>query len=202
MTLFSSWIASIVLVFILPLYGTYIFDLFKNHDTKKGTAHGLVCLAMATIVFFLGWRGITVPTASAARRVPKLESMSKNNFEEEFNLRQQQNLLSPQTTNQSLQLIKIKLDEAEYAQQKGDFDRALKLYSEIGQGSDENGVFGTFQSSCVMNNMAVAYFRKQVDKGFKASTLLFDALRVEPKPAHEKDIIQRNIDALDGYVNQ
>ena len=99
-------------------------------------------------------------------------------------------------------MLKVKFDQAAYAQEKNDFDLALRLYGEIQHGADENGSFDTFPSSCIMNNMAVAFFKKQADKKFRASTLLIQALSNQPLPQHETDIIQQNLEALDSYVNQ
>ena len=145
---------------------------------------------------------MAVQTAAAARPLPKLEYLTKQNLEEEIKARKDKNLLIDNSLDQALRNMKVKFDEADYAATKNDFDRALQLYMEVERGSDENGTFLTFPSACIKNNMAVDYFRTQGDKGFKASTTFFDARAIEPKPAHHLDLIQRNIDAVDRYLNQ
>jgi hypothetical protein len=190
-----------VLVFAIPLYGNFIYDRFKAHEYSKAILHSVIALIMISGIFFAGWYGMAVQTAAAARTLPALEYLSKQNFEEEAKLRKQKKLLGDSSIDQGLRNIKVKFDEAAYAETKNDVERALQLYTEIERGSDENGTFLTFPSACIKNNMAVDYFRKQGDKGFKASSVFFDALRIDPKPQHHLDLIQRNIEAIDRYVN-
>ncbi len=202
MRLILSLIASAVLLILLPLYAEFIFERIRAGGWRPAAKHIFLALLIASGVFLLGWYGLTTQTAASTKSLPKLEYLNMRALDEEVALRKQQNLLKIQNLEHALHVIKVKFDEAEYAQGKNDSDRALQLYVEIERGSDSNGSFGTFPSACIKNNMAVAYFRKQSDKGFKASSLLFEALRLEPKPPHHLDLIQRNIEALDRYVNQ
>src|SRR5712691_2401334 len=183
MRLLLSWVASSVLVIILPIYVPYIYDRIRADGWRAASKHIFFGLLVASGIFLLGWYGLTPNTAAAAKSVPRLEYLNKANLDEEVNLRKRARVIDGQALGRTLQVIKVKFDEAGYAQEKNDFDRALKLYEEIDRGSDENGPFYSFHSACILNNMAVAYFRKQGDRGFKASTVLFEALRLEPNPS-------------------
>jgi len=187
---------------IVPFYGSYIFDRYKAHEWEKAIFHTAVILSLGTTVFALSYYGVTAQTARDARHTPSLEYLGARNFGEEIALRRQQNLLGGPNLEQHLQIVKTKFEEAEYAQGKNDFDRAIQLYSEIQQGSDPNGEFTKVAAACIENNMAIDLFRKQGDRGFKASSLLLDALKMSPQPQDELALIQRNIDALDKYLNQ
>jgi hypothetical protein len=187
---------------IVPLYGNFIYDRYKAHEWRKAALHSTVALLFVLVIFVLGYFGWSAQTARDARHTPKLEYLNAQSFSDEVTLRRQQNLLSGQSLDQHLQIVKTKFEEAEYAQEKNDFDRAIQLYAEIQRGSDRNGEFVKFPSACIENNMAVDLFRKQGDRQFKASSLLLDALKMSPKPQDQMDLIQRNIDALDQYVNQ
>lgn len=194
-----SWIASSVLILVIPIYASYIYERIKAAGFLSAIKHVLIALILVSGVFVLGWYGLTPTTAATARKPPRLEYLGKDSLDQEKELRQQQHLLVVQAP--TMQIMRTKFDDAQYAQTKNDFDRALKLYEEIDRGSDENGSFATFPCGCIKNNMAIASFHKQGDKGFKASRLLFEALRLEPKAQYEMDLIQRNVDALDHYIN-
>src|ERR1700688_4750880 len=200
MRLFLSLATSIVLLLVLPLYAQYIYELVRAGSWKRAIPHGMLLLLTASGVFLLGWYGLAQNSAAAARTPPTLLFLDKRNWEEELDLRRRQN--HRHDLGRAMHIIKVKFDQAEYAQQKSDFDRALVLYQEIAQGSDENGSFETFESASIKNNMAVSYFKKQGDKGFKASSLFFDAIKIAPVPAHLHDVIQRNIEELDRFLNQ
>ncbi len=199
-----GFVAYNALLVAVPLYGNFIYDRFKAGERRRGWKHTFFALLVVSAIFVLGYYGWIAQTAKEARKVPKLEYFNKGNLEEEVNLRRQKNLLNDPHIEQTLQIIKVKFDDAQYAQDKNDFERALQLYTEIQRGSDENGTFDKFPSACIENNMALDLFRKQgdKDKGFKASSLLLDALRLDPKPQHHLDVIQRNVEALDQYINQ
>jgi hypothetical protein len=194
-----SFLVYTALVLGIPTYGAFIYDRIKAQEWKKVVTHGLIALVIVCVVFFLGWYGLAAQSA-AAKTIPRLEYLNERDYEEEIKLRRQKSVLT--SADQALQVIKTKFDEADYAHSRNDFDRALQLYREIDRGSDQNGTFDTFRSACIENNTAVDYFQKQGDKGFKASGLLFDAIRIDPKPQRHLDLIQRNIDAMDKYVNQ
>lgn len=197
-----SWIVSGALILAIPLYTQFVYELVRAKAWRRVGFHGTVLLLITSAVVVLGWYGITQPTASAAKKLPSLEFLNKQNWEEERALRVQQKLFGSGTGDLGMQVIRVKFDEADYAQRKKDFDRALELYAEIERGSDVNGPFETFPSAAIRNNMAISYFEKQGDRGFKASSLFLDALKTEPKPIHQRDLIQRNIDAIDKYLNQ
>jgi hypothetical protein len=196
MTFLLSLIAFAALTIALPIYGTYIYDRIKNDGWVKAGPHVTLAVITACGVFALGWWQFILTTAPSVKSVPKLEFLRKGNFEQEEALHKDKAL------NSYLQMLKVKFDEAEYAQIRDDLDHAIRVYEEIDRGSDENGSFHTFSSACVKNNEAVAYFHRQDDRGFKASKLLFAALALEPKPRDVGDVIQRNLDAIDHYVNQ
>lgn len=184
---------------VIPIYGSFIYDRIKDKAWRRVVTHGLVAIFFILILFVLGWYGLSAQSASA-KALPNLEYLDRQSFDEEGKLWSKK--ANAANADQVLQVVRIKFDEATYAQGKNDFDRALGLYTEIERGSDENGTFSTYLSASVKNNMAINYFRKQGDKQFRAFTLLLDALRLEPKPQHELDVIQRNIDALDHFVNE
>jgi hypothetical protein len=202
MKLMLSWIASGILLLVLPLYGQYVYELIRGKAWKQASSHIAAVVVLVSAVFLLGWYGLTLPTAAAAKGPLALEHLTKRNVEEELDTRRQQKSFQVPDIDRGLQIIKVKFDEAEYALGRHDFDRALELYSDIERGSDENGAFATFPCASIKNNMAVAYFEKQRNKGFKALKLLFEASSTEPKPQHVRDLIQRNIDAMDVYLNQ
>jgi len=184
---------------VIPIYGSFIYDRIKEKAWRRVFKHSLIAVLCVLILFILGWYGLSSQTASA-KTLPNLEYLDRQSFDEEAKLWIQKNTSS--NPDQALQIVRIKFDEAGYAQKRNDFDRAVGLYKEIERGSDENGTFTTFPSACIKNNMAISYFRRQGDKQFKPYTLLLDALRLEPKPQHELDVVQRNIDALDHFVNE
>lgn len=188
-------------VLAIPTYGGFIVDRFKVGQRKSATVHSLVALIILGLVFVLAYYGWAAQTARDARSSPKLEYLTKQNLDEELNLRRQHHL--PVGGDQEpLQVMKLKFDEADYAQNKNDFERAVQLYTDIERGSDENGAFATFPSVCVENNMALDVFRKDGDRGFRASSLLLGALKLGPMPQHHIDLIKHNIDELDRYINQ
>lgn len=197
-----SLLAYSVALLILPLYVSFIFEYFKNRRWWPAIKHAALALALIIVVFALGWYGLTPSTAASAKPLPDLQNLDKSNFEAEVTVLKQAKALRDANMDSALHIIRVKLEEALYAEKKKDFDRALQLYSEIVRGADENGNFATFPSASVLNNTAVSYFSKQGDKGFRASSLLFEALKTEPKPQHTTDVIRRNIDALDDYINR
>ena len=191
-----------ILLLAIPIYATLIYDRFKAQQWKRAITHAVIALLICALIFFAGWYGFTSQIAPSTKTLPTLQYFNKQHFEEEVKLRKEKGMLVDPALDQALRSIKVKFDEAVYAATKNDFDRSVQLYKEIERGSDENGAFLTFPSACIKNNMAVDYFRRQQDKGFKASSTFFDALRLDPKPIHHGDLIQRNIDAIDAYINQ
>lgn len=202
MRLGVSWVVSTVLVVLLPIYVPFIYDLGRNKQWKKFLIHLVAVLLIASSVFALGWYGVASSTAPPRKTLPSLTYLDKDNLEQEAALRTQGEPHAPPRPTPDIQVMKVKFDEAQYAQGKRDFDRALKLYEDIDRGSDENGKFGDFACSCVLNNMAIVYFWKQGDRGFRASSLLFRALELQPKPQYTQDVIKRNIDELDRFLNE
>ena len=187
---------------IVPIYTAFIYDKFKSRMWVQGILHLFIALAIVSGAFLLNFYGLTPQSASVVRITPNLEYLDKVAYSGEVEMRKRKRDPLVQHFERALQIINVKFDEAAYAQRKNDIDIALQLYSEIERGDDENGSFATFPSAAIKNNMAIAYFQKQADHGFKASALLLDAARIEPKPPHELDVIRRNIDAIDKYVNQ
>jgi hypothetical protein len=104
------------LVFVLPIYGSFISDRIKAREWKKAVTHGLIALVIVCAAFFLGWYGLATQTASAARILPKLEYLNGRDYEEEIKLKRQKNQLT--SVDQVLQIVRNKFDEAEYAHSK------------------------------------------------------------------------------------
>lgn len=202
MRLGVSWAVSTILVVFLPIYVPFIYDLGKNKQWRKFTIHLVAVLVIASSVFALGWYGVVSSSAPLRKTLPSLTYLDKDNLQQEASLWGQGQPHAAPHPSPDIQVMKVKFDEAQYAQGKRDFDRALKLYEDIDRGSDENGKFGNFACSCVLNNMAIVYFWKQGDKGFRTSPLMFRALELQPKPQYAQDVIQRNIDELDRFLNE
>ncbi len=199
MRIIVSLIVSGVLLVGLPVYLQFVWEQIKASGWRKAVKHILLIILIVPGVFFATWFGVVTTTPVPIKESPKLEFLTKANLEEEARMR---GFSSNQASGQALRIIKAKFDDANYAESKNDFDHALKIYGEIEVGADENGSFATFPSACIKNDMAIAFFRKQNDRGFKASGLLIEALRLGPKPSDQIELIQRNIEALDKYVNQ
>jgi hypothetical protein len=202
MKILLGWLVFCFLVLILPIYAHYIYNRIRADGWVTPAKHSALALLIASIIFVLLWYGLAPQTPAEAKTAPSLQILTKKNLDDEVAVRKQQGQFAMVDPDRALHVMKEKFEEADYAQQKNDLDRALRLYAEVERGSDQNGPFDNFSSACIKNNMAAAYFRKYHNKGFKASILLLDALRLEPKPQDLKSLIQQNIDALDPYVNE
>lgn len=200
MKMLLSLVVFALVVLGLPIYISYIFTTFQAHKWVRSVVHTVIALLIAAGLFFLTYFGLATQTAPPTK--PKLTYLTKPDLDEEVKLQEAKKMLNGQTFDPALKIIKAKFDKASYAETKRDFSIAVDVWNEIKVGSDENGPFQTFHSACIENNLAVDYFATQGDKKFLASSLLFDALRLEPKPKHLTDIIQQNLDAMDHFLNQ
>lgn len=94
-----------------------------------------------------------------------------------------------------------KFQHVEYAWKTKDSEEVIKTLNELYTGKDTNGDLLKIQSFVVLNNLGVAFFNKQRNKEFKASSFLNEALKAQEVNSPYKESVLNNFRKLDLMSN-
>lgn len=190
----------LLVLVLIPVATTLYID--KAKSVKPGWQRWCFKNPWAYIIVVLVLLAISLevrggpPEKTAAQEKP-LTFLAVSDYEKEIET------INPKPTNwlqQKQQLLRL-FEHAEYAYSVGGYDEAIDALLALEQGRDAVGSLLRVPSYVVSNDLGCAFFKKQRNRSFEASSRFATALSRLPSQSPHQRIVQDNLLNLDQMVN-
>lgn len=186
----------------LPTALAFYFDKLKSLPspkkwkdcTVKNVPFWLSLVSLALLIFI---EVISYNKTNPIQKEEQLSFFSIDVYKEDLVTQLKDSLAKESIQNQLLS----KFEHLQYAWSKEDYEEAIKTLTELYLGKDHIGGLPKINSFVIVNDLGIAYFKKQRNRDFRASSYLQEAINMVNNSSSYKEQLLNNLKNLDKMVN-